>query len=249
MILLFFSKFGFFFGLFPQVGRNFFFFLLFLLLSLLNDKHGVFVTDDDLLVDFGLFNFFSFDFFLFFSFEFFHFLEEDLGFSLLFFSGFESFDLSGFDLVNDDFLSFEGFDFFVFLDFLLFFDFFESFKFHDFVFFLFLDFVIFPFSFFFFELSFSDGGSFGIGDHFVHLLDIIEFLLGDFHCLLVDIFFLFGLFPLDVIERNVFLFFFFQLEHLFPFGFGKGKFVLFLFFGEFLFELLLLFSGFSDHVL
>jgi hypothetical protein len=59
----------------------------------------------------------------------------------------------------------------------LFFDFFESLEFHDFVFFLLLDFVIVPLSFLFFELSFSDGCSFGIGYHFVHLLDVIEFLL------------------------------------------------------------------------
>ncbi len=196
---MFLSNFGLFLGLFPQVGRNFFFFLLFLLLSLFDDKHGVFVADNNLFVDFGLLDFFSFDFFLFFLFELFHFLEENLCFSFLFFTGFKSFDLSGPDLVNDDFLTFEGFDFFVFLDLLLFLDFFESFEFHDFIFFFLLNFVVIPLSFFFFELSFPDGSGFSIGNHFVHLLDIIEFLLRDFDGLLIDAFFLFGLFPFDIV--------------------------------------------------
>ena len=246
---MFFSKFGFFLGFFSQVCRDFFLLLLFLLFSLLDDEHSVFVALDDLLVDFGLLNFFSFNFLLFLSFEFFHFLEEDLSLSLLFFSGFESFDLSELDLIDDDLFSFEGFDFFALLNFLLFFDFFESFEFHDFVFFLLLDFVIFPLSFLLFELSFSDGGSFGIGYHFIHLLNIIEFLLRDFDCLLVDLFFLLGFFPFDIIQRDVFLFLFFQFEHLLSFGFGKGKLVLLLLFSKFLFKLLFLLAWLTDHVL
>lgn len=246
---MFLREFGFFLGLLSQVGRNLFFLLLFFLFSLLNDQHGIFVADNNLFVDFGLFNFFSFDFFLFFFFEFFHFLEENLGFSFLFFSGFKSFDLSGLDLVNDDFLTFEGFDFFVFLDFLLFLDFFESLKFHNFVFFLLLNFVVFPLSFFFIKLSFSDGGGLSIGDHLVHLLDIIEFLLRDFNCFLIDVFFLFGLFPFDIVQRNVFLFFLFQLEHLLSLGFSKCKLILLFLLSKFFFELLLLFGGLSNHVL
>jgi hypothetical protein len=112
-----------------------------------------------------------------------------------------------------------------------------------------LNFVVIPLSFFFFELSFPDGSGFSIGNHFVHLLDIIEFLLRDFDGLLIDAFFLFGLFPFDIVQRNVFLFFLFQLEHLLSLGFGKCELILLFFFSKFLFELLLLFGGLSDHVL
>ena len=243
------GKFRLFLCLFSQIGRNFFLFLLFLLFSLLYNEHSIFVALDDLLVNFGLLNFFSFDFWLFLSLEFFHFLEKNLGLSLLFFSGFESVNLSELNLIDNNLFSFEGFNSFALFDFLLLSYFFESLEFHDFVFFLLLDFVVFPLFFLFFKLSLSNGGSFCIGYHFVHLLDVIEFLLGDFNGFLVDMFFLFGFFSFHIIQRNVFLFLFFQFKHLLSFGFSKGKLVFLLLLGEFLFELLFLFAWFTDHVL
>lgn len=186
-----FSQLGFFLSFFSQIGSNFLFFLLFLLFSLFDNKHGILIACYDLLVDFCLLHFFSLYFLLLFFLELFHLLKQDLGLSLLLFSGFKSVNLSRLDLFDDNFLAFESFKSFLLFDFLLFLDLFESLKFHDFVFFLLLDFESLPLSFFLFQLSLSNGSGLGIGDHFVHFLYIIKLLLSDLNSSLVDLFFVF----------------------------------------------------------
>jgi hypothetical protein len=69
-----------------------------------------------------------------------------------------------------------------------------------------LNFVVFPLSFFFIKLSFSDCGGLSIGDHLVHLLDIIELLLRDFNCFLINVFFC-SAFSLSISFRGMFFFF------------------------------------------
>ena len=73
--------------------------------SLLNNDDSIFIALDDLFIDFLLILFFSDYFFLFFFLKFLHLMDEYLGFSLLLFSGFQTLNLSGLDLVNNDFFA------------------------------------------------------------------------------------------------------------------------------------------------
>jgi hypothetical protein len=147
-----------------------------------------------------LFFFFQ-NFELFLSLKLFHFLNQNLSFSFLLLSGFKSIELSVFYLINNNLFSFQGLYFFGLLNFLLFFNFFKSLDFHDFVFFLLLNFEVFPLSLFLLQLSLSDCGGLSIGNHFVHLFDIVHFLLRYFDCLFVNTFSFLSMFFFEFIKR------------------------------------------------
>ena len=163
---------------FLDIGCYFLFLLKFLGLSLLNDEDSVFVGGDDFLIDLFLELSFLLILQLLFSLELFHFLNHDLSLSFLLFLLSQPVDLSGFDLLNDDFLAPQSFLFLSLFDLLNFFYFFESFDFHELVLLFLLHFVGFPISFLLVQLLFPNGCSFGIGNHLVHQLHIVEILIG-----------------------------------------------------------------------
>lgn len=123
-ILLLLDDFSFFFSLLFNIFCNFLILLFFFLFPLFNNKNGIFITLDNLVVNFRLFQFFPFDFFFLLFLEFLHFLDQYLSFSFLLFFCFESIDLSRLDLINYDLFTLECLNFFLFFDFLLIFDFF-----------------------------------------------------------------------------------------------------------------------------
>lgn len=143
-----------------------------------------------------------------------------MSFSFLFFSLPKSVKFSSFDLLNDDLFSLQGLKFLFLLDLLKIFNFFKSLDLHELIFFLFLNLEAFPISFLFFQLLFSDGGCLGVGDHFVHELDVIELLVGCFVSPILEASLVFLLLFFELIERHVLFLFFFEAKHLFFFGSG-----------------------------
>lgn len=162
---------------FLDVGCYFLFLLNLFCFSLFNDEDGIFVGGDDFLIDLFLELSFLLILQLLLSLELFHFLDHDLSLSFLFFLLPQPIDLSSFDLLDDDFLAPQSFLFLSLFDLLNFFNFFESFDFHELVLLFLLHFVGLPISFLLVQLLFSNGCSFGIGDHLIHQLHIVEILI------------------------------------------------------------------------
>lgn len=118
--------------------------------------------------------------FLFLLLELFDGFDHILTFSFLFLFFLEADKFSFLDLFDDFEMSFILLLFFFLFLLFIELDFFESFDFHHEVFSFFFYFFFFDNFFFFFNLHISDGDTFGIVNHFIHFLDIIELFIEKF---------------------------------------------------------------------
>lgn len=194
-------------SLIPQISRNLLLFLLLFPLFLLHDENGVFIAVDDLLIDGHLLLFLLDDFLFLLPLQLFHLVQQDLRLSLLLLPGLQSLDLPSLNLLDDYLFALQCLVSLPLLNLLLLLYLFEALEFHDFVLFLLLGFVALPLPLFLLQLSLSDGGCLSISNHLVHLLDIVELLLGNLNGLLINLFPLLVLLLLNIVEGDVLLLF------------------------------------------
>lgn len=189
-------------GLFDVILGNLLLLLPFSEPPLLIDQNGIPIGIDNFLIDLGLDLLLLLVFELFLLLEFLCGLEEHLCFPLPLLLLLEPFDIPLLDLFDDDLVAPDDLLLFPLLLLLVVFDLLEALDLHHEILLLLLGLVVLPDLLLLLQLPVADGHGLGVGDHLVHLLDVLELLLAGLEGLFVDGLGLFELLPLELIGRD-----------------------------------------------